>query len=403
MTGTRPAGRRADRPEGRTKPERSTRLAGPRLPDGRIFAAILAALIAGATTAPAGAQEPTGSGGTGLEIQSYSFDDVQESGLQSLSVLTVPLAGQVQLFERLTIGLGGQWARGRLERSDGTTSEISGLTDTEITASVRLGRDAATITAVGLLPTGHSTYSLEELDVAGAVAADLLPFRVSNWGSGGGFGVRASATRQLGAVGAALSAGYFVSGEFDPVEGEVVSYQPGNNVQVRGALDAPVGAAGKIGLQGSVQIYGDDTTEGTNLFRAGDRWQLLGNYAFPLAGAGAGYAYGGLLHRAEGTYLQDLEPVASQDLYLTGAGARLRVGEVLLMPTVDARWVTSDADRDQGVDVRMGASAEWSVAERVTAVPVLRVHVGSLELRDGRESGFTGFDAGLTLRVGGGS
>lgn len=371
---------------------------------GTVLSALLALLVGtGAAAAPAAAQAPSGRLGGGVELQTYSFDDVEASGLESLSVLTVPVAGEVELFERLTIGVGGHWARGELERSDGTTSEISGLTDTEVTAAVRIGRDAATITAVGLLPTGQSSYSLEELDVAGAVAADLLPFRVSNWGSGGGFGLRASAQRQLGTLGAALSAGYFVSGEFDPVEGEVVSYQPGNNFRVRGAVDAPVGSAGKVGLQASVQLYGDDTTEGTNLFRAGDRWQVLGNYAFPLGNAGAGYAYGGLLHRGEGTYLQDLEPVASQDLYLTGAGARLRVGEVLLMPTVDARWVTSGVDRDQGVDVRMGASAEWSVAERVTAVPVFRLHVGSLELREGQESGFTGFDLGLTLRVGGGT
>lgn len=369
---------------------------------GRVLVAVLAALAtSAAVAAPASGQVPAGRLGAGFEFQSYGFDDVEASGLERLSLLTVPVAGQVELHERLTVSLGGHWARGELERSDGTTSEISGLTDTELTASVRLGPDAVTITAVGMLPTGRSSYSLEELDVAGAIAADLLPFRISNWGSGGGFGLRTSAARQLGAVGAALSAGYFVSGEFDPVEDEVVAYQPGDNLQLRGALDAPVGSAGKVGLQGSVQLYGDDTTEGTNLFRAGDRWQVLANYAFPMGGAGAGYGYGGLLHRGEGTHLQDLDPVASQDLYLLGAGARIRVDETLLMPTVDVRWVTSDGNRDEGMDVRLGASAEWPLGA-VTAVPVLRLHVGNLELREGRESGFTGFDVGLTLRARGG-
>ena len=54
--------------------------------------------------------------------------------------------------------------------------------------------------------------------LAGIVAADLLPFRVTSWGSGGGIGMQLAATRRFETVGAGLSVGCMVaSGAFSPL------------------------------------------------------------------------------------------------------------------------------------------------------------------------------------------
>lgn len=362
-----------------------------------VAASAVAAAVFLGRPGPAEAQQAEA--GSGIVYQHFSFGEPESAGLESLSLLSVPVAARIRTFENLTLEVGTNWARGELTRRDGSASTITGFTDTKLTASLAIGEDAATLTAVAAVPTGKSSYSLEEVDVAGAVSADLLPFRLSNWGSGGGFGLRAATSRDLGPVGAALSVGYFRSGEFDPVEGQLVAYRPGDNLSVRAALDAPVGAAGEVGLQFALQHHGEDELRGTNLFRAGDRYQVIGSYSFALGSRAAGFAYGGYHRRDEGTHLQGLRPVAAEDLFLAGGGARFRLGELLLRPSVDGRILRRESSPHEGWHVRAGATAEWT-AGTVTLVPTLRGHLGDVTVRPGAESGLTGFDLGLSVRFG---
>lgn len=391
---------RADAGRG-TGPDGRTRAAAAGTLVGAALAAGLAALAAAASPAPATAQAGLDRAGTGVRFHYVGFDDPTAARVENVSLLTVPLAGRARLSDRITVQLGGYWARGSLERPDGTTSTVSALTDATLSASLELGEGAATVTAVARLPTGQSSYETGELDVVGLVAADLFPFRISSWGTGGGLGLQASTSRDLGAVDASLSLGYFRSGSFDPLEERLTDYRPGDRLSARAALTTPVGDAGQLGLQGGFRWFADDELGGEDIFETGNRFDVLATYSFPV-GTDAAFVYGGYQRRSGGRRLQLQEPTATQDLLLAGGGLRLRMGEVVLRPEADARLVERADGRSEGWGIRVGGRAEWPVGG-TTLVPLVRGHLGSVGPRPGVDSGFTGFEAGVTVRLGGGS
>lgn len=368
----------------------------------RAFAAAAVAAVAGALlTTAVRAQAPGASAGAGVEFQFFDFSDPQEASLSSVTLLTVPVGGQVALSDQLTVEAGGYYARGEVDRPGGRTSELSGLTDINVRASLKLADDRVTLTALGRLPTGEEGYTVRELDVLGVVASDLFPFRVSNWGTGGGLGFRASAGQELGSVSTAVSVGYFRSGEFDPLEEQLVSYRPGDNLQVQAAASAPVGPAGQLSFQAGYQWFADDQLQDTNVFEPGSRWNVRSRYSFPVGRRAAGYVYGAFHRRDRGVPIELFRPSASQDLVLAGGGLRLRVGGVRVRPTVDARLLRRGDGTSEGEAIRVGGEAEWRL-EGVTLIPSLRGHLGSLTVREGTSSGFVGLDIGLTVRSGGG-
>ncbi len=366
-----------------------------------LLAAGAAALLAAAAPEPAAAQFSSPEAGTGVRFHHIGFDDPSAASIDNVSLLTVPVAGRVEVGERVTVQLSGHWARGRLERPDGTASTVSGFTDATLSASLEVGDGAATITAVGRLPTGRTGYETGELDVVGVVAADLFPFRISSWGTGGGLGLRASTARELGPVDATLSLGYFRSGQFDLLEERLVDYRPGDRLSARAGLTAPVGEAGQIGLQGGFRWFGDDERRDQAIFESGNRYDVLGTYSFPV-GEDAGFLYGGYQRRSEGRRLELQEATAAQDLLLAGAGLRMRTGGILLRPEVDARVVQREDDRSEGWGIRVGGRAEVPMGG-TTVLPLLRGHLGNAGIRPGEESDFLGVEVGASVRLGGGS
>lgn len=366
-------------------------------------AAVLAAaaLVAWLPARQARAQTPELRGGTGIEFQYLDFDDPADTGLESVSLLTVPLGGRAALTERLTLEMGTTFARGEAERTDGSTSTLSGFTDAGVSLSWAVVPQALTVSATARVPTGQSEYTADELDAAGVFASDLFPFRVSNWGSGGGVGLRATSTGSLGEVGAALSVGYYRSGEFDPVQDLVTAYRPGDNVDVRAALEVPAGRAGRFDLQLGFQWFADDELGDVNVFEAGDRYEAVGRYTFPMADGSAGFVYSGYQRRGEGVRLQLAQPTTSQDLFLAGGGFRLRLGsDVVLRPRVDTRFLGREGGTSEGVHLQVGSRLEWTTGSAVLG-PLVRLRLGTLDVREGVASGFQGFDLGANVRLGG--
>lgn len=365
---------------------------------------LVCAAAIGAAVAPpeASTQVALDRAGTGVRFHHIGFYAPSSSNIDNVSLLTVPLGGRAAVGERVTVGLAGYFAHARLERPTGGTATVSALTDASLTASVDVGDDLGTLTAVARLPTGKSGYESDELDVAGVVASDLFPFRISNWGSGGGLGLRASTSRQIGPFATAVSLGYFRSGQFDPIEDQVTDYRPGDRLNLRAALTAPVGRAGQVGLQAGARLFANDEVQGQSVFDSGNRYDVLASHSFPVWGQSAGFVYGGYQRRAEGRRLRLDEPTASQDMLLAGGGLRFRLNDVLVRPTLDARLVERGDDRSEGYDLRVGGRAELPV-RGTTLVPLLRTHFGSVTIRDGVDSGFLGIEAGLTVRLAGGS
>ena len=347
--------------------------------------------------AAAGAQTLMPRVGAGASYESYRFSAADDIGFESISLLVLPAAARVAITPSVALDVSSAWASGTLVRADGSESMISGPTDTELRLEVGLGRGLLNLTAIALLPSGSESLSSEEADVAGAIAADVLPFAISNWGTGGGFGVSTAIARPIGSFAAGLSVGYVVAREFEPLEDEASRYRPGNQLHIRAALDRTFGDAGKAAVVVTVQRFGGDEIDGSNLFQTGDRYQAVGSYAFAAGATGNGIVYLGWLHRDASEFTQEDRLMPAQDLAFGGAGLEMPAGRVLLKPSVDLRLLRRGDGAGQGYTAGIGGTAEVP-AGMFTLLPTLRGRFGNATLSDDVESGFTGFEVGLTLR-----
>lgn len=349
----------------------------------------------------------------GATVERYAFLNDAAVGVKSLSLVTIPITAETEVMERFTVQLATALARGSLTRPSGESSSITGLTDTALRVALPVN-ELATVGLTLRVPTGRSTYGQDQLAVAGAIAADLLPFRISSWGTGGGIGLDVSGATPVGDYGVRYSAGYQVAGSFDPIEDADFSYRPGNELRARVVVDRSFDRSRKGALQIGMMRYGNDTLEGQNLYRAGNRYQLIGSYSLPAGAAGSAVAYGGLLHRSRGSALippgavgQPLSDGPSQTLLLIGGGMRTMFQSYLVMPSADLRVFRSSDGLGQGAILSAGSAAEVPLGrtdfidQGLLLVPTARLRLGRVLVVEGASSMVLGIEIGATARFGG--
>ncbi|MFQ5536819.1 MAG: hypothetical protein ACE5GJ_05140 [Gemmatimonadota bacterium] len=395
----------------RTARQRGRSLCRGASPLGVVFAGCLLPLVLLGSAAPGTAQISRPAVGGGTLIQEYRFSDAEAAGMRQYRLVLTPFSASIPLGSLLTVDASGAWAKAAVTGPEGGTARLAGPVDTDLGIRFSLGRDRAVIGAGLVLPTGTTELTLEEAAVAGVVAAELLPFAISTWGTGGGVGGDLSLAFQAGAWGVGISGGYQSSSDYEPLTGESFTYRPGSQVRARLALDREVGEAGTLSLLAGFQRFGDDAWAGSNLFRSGDRFEVLLTYAFPLAVRGSGLLFGGVYHREHGSLLtQDptLEGATdspSQQLFVAGTSFRVPVGNrLLLLPEADGRVFRSADGVGQGWIASAGGSADLRLAGQafsahLTLSPSARVRLGHIVVREGSESRLLGWEAGLTLRV----
>jgi hypothetical protein len=348
--------------------------------------------------------------GVGPSIQTYTFDDPQAAGLETFRLITVPWAASVPVGGGVTVTAGGAWASGRATGEGGQEATLSGLTDTDVNVELQLG-DWLVVGADASIGTGKSSLSLEESLVAGVIAADLLPFSVGTWGSGGRLGGSVAVAGQAGSWGLGLAGSYRVSSEFEPLPGQPLTYNPGDEVQLRAALDRNVGASSTFSLVLGWQSFSDDQALGANLFRSGNRIQGLASLAFPLGLRSSALVYGGVNHRSRGTLLLDESVLSgagdspSQQLFLAGTNLRVPLGRrAALLPAVETRVFRAEDGASQGWLTSGGASLDFRVVgnssgRRLVLSPSGALRLGKVIVEQGAETGLFGWEAGLVVRL----
>ncbi len=346
---------------------------------------------------PAAAQLTGGRAGAGFTWETIRFSDAERIDIETLTLLSAPFAATIPFSRAVELSVSGAWARGELSRPTGEASSVSGLTDTEIALRAMVGRDVLTITAIAQLPTGVSELTAPEADAAGMFAADVLPFRITNWGAGGGFGLSTAVARPVGDFAFGIAVGYVVAQEFEPVAEQSFKYRPGNQLHVRAAIDRTFGTSGKGALTVTWQSFGDDQSDGDNLFRSGDRLQSVASYAFAAGPQGSGIVYAGYLRRAKGEFLRETELEPAKNLAFGGIGLRLPAGRTVFQPAADLRVQGGDEGAGSGYTVGIGGSVDLPIGA-ARLVPTLRGRFGSVELSSGLDSGFTGAELAVALR-----
>lgn len=360
--------------------------------------ALLAALLVVPSTLSAQGSWQAG-GAAGFEH--YGFSDDGGSELESISLVSFPFQARAQLGSDLFLDARGAWAHGRVRWRDGSEMELSGPTDSEVRLSWDVARRSIRLELVGYLPTGETTHDEEEAVVAGIVAADLLPFRISNWGSAGAVALSVSGARRFGRVGAGASVSYRVSSDFDPVQEQRFVYEPGDELRFRVGLDYELTRSQKLSLALGYRSYEADVANDVNLFQTGDRMIGLVTWSFPASRKAAGAVYGGLLHRERGAFLDIAAPeIPSQNLVLAGGMVRAPFRGGFIVPRVDVRVFRRSDGGGDGHVIGAGAALEAPVSSNVTLLPSVAARFGSVGATADAEVGFTGFDIGLIARLG---
>ena len=364
---------------------------------GFVPTALLLGLVPGALDAQF-PQIPVTSG-AGIVVEGYRFQEEAAELIEGVVLVTVPVDVRARLASTVELAVQGRYATATLFLPEGDELTLQGLTDTEVRLSVAPMGGTLSFTLIGYLPTGNSTHGPEEAAVAGLIASDVLPFRISHWGTGGGVALHGAASRRFGTVGAGIAASWRFSTEYEPLAG--IAYQPGNELRIRGALDFDLGSATRLSVAGTWYDYSDDRLEGQNLYRSGDRMEGFASLAFPMGRRGAGAVYGGLLHRENGTFLDPGAPVGpAQELLLAGFRSRLPLGSVFYIQSFDARFFQPEDGLGEGW--MLGTEAAFQIpAGPLTLTPTVGGRLGRLDARGtGLESRIWGVVAGLSLRAG---
>ena len=347
------------------------------------------------------AAQGTTDAGAAVHFESYSFSDPVAAGLKRVSLRTVPLRLEFQPVRWARFGIRSAFATGVVDRVDGTQSRISGLTDTELSVSLPLVEDRVMVAASLMLPFGKSTFTPDEARVAGIIAADLLPFALTHWGSGGSLDVSTQAAGTVGLLNVGARVGYQLSREFALLEQGQFAYRPGGQLYARIAADGNIGDS-RMAAQLTAYTFGDDQRNSQNLYRTGNRVQGLLTYSMPAGRTGRAQVYVGALRREHGTFADGSVDTPAQTMLLVGGGWRQPFAYGVLIPLVDVRLVSSNDGLGQGYISDAGLTAELPVfGGRATLLPGLRARFGTLKVRAGVESGITGFDLSATLRLGG--
>jgi hypothetical protein len=354
---------------------------------------VAASLFAG----PLGAQLSSASAGAQVSWESYTFDDPSAVGLRAITLLAVPVVVQPIATRALRLIVSAAYAEGTVERVDGSKATISGPTDTEVRVFLS-PQQALTLSAALLVPSGKARQTTEEAEVSGILAAELLPFRVSNWGMGGGADASVSLAVPAGALALGLRAGYQVSREFEPLDGQPFVYRPGNQLYGRVAADLNVGRAGKLSAHVTVQQFRADELDGQNLYQSGDRLQAMASYAFAAGSRSSAVVYAGALHRAQPTLTTAAGTAPTRDLWLAGGGMRLGTPAGVLTPGVDLRVFRRDDGLGQGFAAGFGSALELRFGDGTVAIPSARYRIGRIVASEGVETNFTGVDLSVTLR-----
>jgi hypothetical protein len=371
-------------------------------------AAVRGALVAVAIAIahPASAQVTVGSG---VDYLGYSFDD--GLGAEAAQLMLVPVALRVPAGSRLSFDLYSAWAEGRVEQT-GAVMTLSGPVDTHVRASLQATPWA--VVSVGVnVPTGDPSHTGEEAVVAAVLSTDLLGFREATWGTGFAVTSSVATAAAAGGFGLGVAAAYAARGSFEPSADDDLSYQPGNEIRIRGGLDRNFGNS-TLTAGATFITYADDRADGLNLFRAGNRVRLDGAYAFR-AGAGVWTFYAADLMRSNGDLFVDIVDgggaivgqstvqTAKQNLFIGGVmGTMALGGGYVFRPHIDFKL--QSREEPDGTDAGSGwiFAAGGDIPIRIRgweAFPKGRIYLGSVRGVGGDGVGLVGVELKGTIRT----
>ena len=190
---------------------------------------------------------------------------------ETISELAIPVFVSIPFGPSFTFDVGTAYARAHVTNGS-VTSELAGLTDTQLRGNLTLGNDFVILTGGVNLPTGQSSVTDDQLSAAGRIGSDFLAFPISNLGTGFAYTGGIAIARPLGDWNLGFGGSVRASSAYSPFSDAAsasIRFQPGNEYRGRVGLDHPFGA-GRISLGVTYSAFGDDAA-GSSVYNTGNR------------------------------------------------------------------------------------------------------------------------------------
>ena len=332
----------------------------------------------------------------GPQFVSYSLG---EPSNVTITEMAIPVFAYMPFRSGISLDIGTAFAMANVKSTiNGQTreSKISGLTDTQIRATMNLGSDMVLLTAGLNIPTGKSTADTSEQMAAALIGNDFLVFPISSMGSGFGGTGGVAIAKPLGQwnLGAGLSVR--TSMPFDPYvdgAGNKLRYTPGTEMRARMGLDHPYGT-GRAAVGFTYSKFSDDDFAGS-IYNTGNRLLsqvyvnnsiLSGDYVFSLWN----------LFRSSGT-LADSTVTGTESITDVSAAYGQRIGAGRLEPGVSVRmW--SQADIPTSMATTLSLRYEFG-SGRMAISPMAGFTFGSMGTTTAESASLSGFRAQLAIRL----
>ena len=317
----------------------------------------------------------------------------------TITETAIPIFAYMPLRGGISLDIGTAFAMASVKSTingQERESKISGLTDTQIRATMNLGSDLVLLTAGVNIPTGKSTADTSEQMAAALIGNDFLVFPISSMGSGFGGTGGVAIAKPVGEwnLGAGLSVR--TSMPFDPYEdasGTKLRYTPGTEMRARVGLDHPYGT-GRAAVGFTYSKFGDDQFQ-QSIYNTGNRLLtqaslsnsiLNGDYALTVWN----------LFRSSGT-LADSTPTGTESITDVSAAYGMRMGAGRVEPGVSFRtW--SQADIPSSFQSTVSLRYEWT-SGRFGFSPMAGYTFGSMGTTTSESASLSGFRAQLTFRM----
>jgi len=356
----------------------------------RLLPSVLASLIA---TTSLGAQSFYDTS-VRLAPSFYSYD-IKTPFNEKVTEMAFPLYALVPILPNFSVDIGTAFAMAKVENANtGSSSEMSGLTDTQLRANYTFGQDLVVLTAGVNLPTGSATVDPSELEAATRIGSDFLTFPISGFGSGLGFTGGVAIARPVGNWNLGFGASLRQSGEYEPFRdegGTATKFQPGPEYRARVGLDHPYGS-GRMSFGLTYSKFGDDKANAAT-FNSGDRFIT----EFAMSNALTERVDYSLvvwdLYRASGTLINGT-PSGSGNLTNGLMYFSVRSGSMSVEPSIETRLWTQQGSSTS----YLGTFGIRMFVDRgaYAIVPGFGFTMGSMEAAT-----LTGYRATLGVRLGG--
>jgi hypothetical protein len=334
------------------------------------------------------------------QVHSYTIGAPSSTTVRELSV---PLFVLVPLSRALTVDLGTSYARAHVEQTTSgktETSDIAGLTDTQVRATYIIGDDFVVLTGGVNLPTGQSRVTPEQQPAAGLIGSDFLAFPISSMGAGFGGTGGVAIAHPFG--GWNVGGGFSIrrTAQYDPFDtggGPSLHYQPGNEYRARLGADRTIGSArAMVGF--SYSTFGNDDLAGS-IYNTGNRY--LSQLSFDdAAGPGRITIAAWNLFRDAGTMLDSIA-IGRENIANAALSYDVPAGNTLLEPNIEGR-VWSQSQAATSLLATVGVRAQLSVGG-LTILPGVGLTTGRVASQDAggvnEMASLSGWHATLAVRL----